>query len=142
MRNLGILMIGVCLCFLTSSAMANQAQDEATIRGLVKELFATWNAKDLDAHFALIDNDFVQNGLKKGKVAHREYLKKLFSGEEYTHGKLGDEIDIGFLTPEVAIYRAHGEDVEPSLKWEGAWFFSRKSGNWLLSAFFWWPADQ
>ena len=73
MKYLMILMAGVCLLIGTVTAVADQAADEAAIRETAKELNATWNPKDIDAHFALIDEDFVMNDRKKGKAAHREY---------------------------------------------------------------------
>ena len=143
MKQILVLTIGICLLFASVPAMADQAEDEAAIRKVVKELYATWNAKDLAPHFALLDEDFLHRDvLKKGKVAYREYLEKLFSSEEYTRVKQGEEIDFVFVTPDVAIFRNHAEDLEPALKFISAWVFTKKSGNWLLSAFFWWPIEE
>ena len=142
MKYLMILTVGICLLLTSVPAMADQAADEAAIRKVVKETFATWNAKDLEAHMALIDENFVENDLEKGKAAHRKRLEKLFSSEGYTQVKLGEEIDFVFVTPDLAIYRTHGEDLEPAMKWISAWILSKKSGNWLLSADFWWPVEE
>jgi len=129
-------MLGVYFLVGLVPAMANQVEDEAAIRKVMEKLFSTWNAKDLDVHFALIDESFVENDNEKGKAAHREYLEKLFSSEDYSQIKLGDEIDCVFVTPDVAIYRSYGLFLKSNQKWTGAWVFSKKTGNWLLSAAF------
>ncbi len=142
MKQILVLTIGICLLFASVPAMADQAEDEAAIRKVVKELYATWNAKDLAPHFALLDEDFLHRDvLKKGKVAYRNE-RSCFQAKSTLRVKQGEEIDFVFVTPDVAIFRNHAEDLEPALKFTSAWVFTKKSGNWLLSAFFWWPIEE
>ena len=136
MKSLMILTVGACLLLTSVPALADQAADEAAIRKVVAKLRATWDAKDVEAHMALIDENFVMNDLRKGKAAHREWLKKLFSSEEYSKHEI-DEIDIIFVTPDVAIYRRSGLELKSNNKWTGHLIFSKKSGAWLLSASSW-----
>ena len=141
MKYLMILTVGICLLLASVPAMADQAADEAAIRQAVKKLDATWNAKDLDAHVALIDENYVLNDRKKGKAAHREYLEKLWSSEDYSQYK-DEEIDLVFVTSDVAIYRMNSLELRTNEKSITAWIFSKKSGRWLLSAGFWWPVEE
>lgn len=140
MKQALILTVGICL-LISVPVMADQAADEGAVRKVAKKLNDTWNAKDLDAHFALIDKDFVMNDRKKGKAAHREFLTQFWSSEEYSQIK-NDEVDLVFVTPDVAIYRINGLRLEWNQKLILAWIFSKKSGNWLLSAAFWQDVEQ
>jgi len=136
MKYLMIFTVGVCLLVGTVPAIADQAADEAAIRKVMSELNATWNAKELDAHMALIDEDFFMNDGKRGKSTHREWLEKHFSSEDFSKHKI-KETDIIFLTPGVAIYRRSGLALKTNRKWTGHSIFTKKSGQWLLSASSW-----
>ena len=141
MKYLMILTIGVGLLLSSIPAMADQTADEAAIRKAAKELNATWSEKDLDAHMALIDDNFVMNDVEKGKAAHRERLEQLWASEDYSQVKHSEQ-DVVFLTSDVAIYRINGLRVEWNRKVIIAWIFSKKGGNWLLSAAFWQDVEE
>jgi hypothetical protein len=88
-----------------------------------------------------IGEDFVMNDREKGKAAHREFLTQLWSSEGYSQIK-NEEVDLVFLTPDVAIYRINGLRLEWNQKLILAWIFSKKNGNWLLSAAFWQDVEE
>ncbi len=55
MKRLLVLGIGVCLLASVGYVSADQKEDEAAIKQVIKEIFDTWNANDGEAMGALFD---------------------------------------------------------------------------------------
>ena len=146
MKYLMILTVGVCL--LTSvPAMADQAADEAAIREVVKQCNAAYNKKDAKAMASFLVKNFENwPGTSKGRKQVSEYL----ASQKGQYKQL-DEIGIIFVTPDVAIFKEHGEntggldaDGKPLLpqKVLESWVLVKKDGKWLGAAVFNRPTEE
>ena len=125
--------------------MADQTEDEATIRKLVKQTNTAFNNHDAEG-MAASGDEAIENwkGNRKG-AAYFEYYSDLFKQQPRIKSNLLEEVGIIFLTPDVAIYKALMYNTglvdkegkpRPQWEWLGAWVFVKKDGKWLNTAFF------
>ncbi len=147
MKYLFILTIGFCLLFTSVPAMADQAEDEAAIRKVVEQVNAAYNKKDAKAMASCITENFENwSGTRKGRKQSSEY----WASDKGQYKQL-DEIGIIFVTPDVAIFKEHGENTGgldadgkplPPQKVLEAWVLVKKNGNWLGAAIFTRPIEE
>jgi ketosteroid isomerase-like protein len=146
MKYLMILTVGVCLLFSSVPVIADQAEDEAAIREVVKQLYTAVNKHDVKAYVALCaENVESWNGDVKGRAAMEQYLSNTFANAKDIHIELTDEIGIVFVTPDVAIHK-HNDVLTGSLNADGkrlsARIFVKKNGNWFQAMYLARPIEQ
>ena len=153
MKKVLILIIGVCLLFTSVPAVADQSVDEAAIRKAMENNFATWNTKDVKGHVALYDEVSVpwEYGGKITGEGREKYIATVFTKQKDAKAEITKEIGIVFVTPDVAIYKAHGARIGmvdgdgkamPPSKGLGAWVLVKKGGKWLFAASFHRPIKE
>jgi len=104
MKHLMILTAGICLLMVSLPVMADQAEDEASIRKLRARAIKAWNTKDLDTIEDIYAEDaWVAEGMKVSELL--KAVPALYEGEwKEFHIEQLKEIDITFVTPNVAIF--------------------------------------
>lgn len=152
MKYLRILMIGLCLLFVSSPAIADQTADEAAVRETVKKALDEYNKRDLKAHLFMLTEDYENwTGSEKGLKVREEHLVERWKVQKTAQYNVVEELGIHFVAPNVAIYKARcegtGEVREdgtsiPSYKWFGAWVLVKKGGKWLIAELFSRPIEK
>jgi uncharacterized protein (TIGR02246 family) len=148
MRTLLTVAIAVAvLVSFTPTVLAQSAEDEAAIRGLVKEINDAFNERNAEGMASCIVENFENlEGKQKGRKEMSEYWASMKG--QY---KQLDEIGIHFLTPDIAIFREHGENTGlfdadgkplPTRRVVESWVAIKKDGKWLLAAFFNRPVEE
>ncbi len=156
MRNKTIFLVLLFVFIFSVSiyslpAMADQTEDEATIRKLVEQMNTAFNNHDAEGMAASWD-EAIENwrGNRKG-AASVEYYSDLFKQQPRIKSNLLEEVGIVFLTPDVAIFKALMDNTglvdkegkpRPQVKWLGAWVFVKKDGKWLNTTFFSRPTEE
>jgi uncharacterized protein (TIGR02246 family) len=131
----------IILLFAAMPVMAQSAADEAAIREVVKQINVAFNKSDAKAMASYIVEDFENwPGTRKG----RKQVSENWASAEGQYKQL-DEIGIIFVTPDVAIFKEHGEETGfldsdgkplPTEKVLESWVAVKKNGKWLLAAIF------
>ena len=150
MRKFLILMVIVALLASIAPMLAAQsAEEEAAIREVVKQLYAALNEKNVEAMFALCDENYENyagtlKGTEAGIKRWRPIFKTRFKNVQY---KQIEEIGIQFVTPTVAIYKDRydfsgaldkdGNTLPPS-KWSNAHVLVKKNGKWMYATMIQW----
>jgi ketosteroid isomerase-like protein len=141
MKRLMILTVGVCLLIAAVPAIADQAADEAAIRAATKQAIETANKRDMEAHLAVYADSFVSFGGKRDPAAHRKIHTDGWAGQKDGRTKLLKEIDVVFLSPNIAIQTFQVEGTgwldengktEPPSKTTYARVYEKKNGKWLI----------
>ena len=95
MRFLMILTVGVCLLFTAMPAIAQSAADEAAIREVSKQAWATYNAKDLKAFMACWGESHEGwDGNIKGLAGLEKAIAKQFKQSKDGQLKIVEEIGV------------------------------------------------
>ena len=144
-----LLAIVVLLASIAQMLTGQSAEDEAAIRDVVKKLYAAMNMKNVEAIFALCDEN-IENfaGTLKGREASINSWKPIFETRfKNVQYKQFEEIGIQFITPNVAIYKdrydfsgaldAEGNTLPPS-KWSNAHVLVKKNGKWMYATMIQW----
>lgn len=152
MRTLITLTIAVALLVTVVPVTAQNAADEAAILKLVEQEFATFNKHDAKALAALFTEDNENwTGRQKGRAGQEKGFLENFERQKDIQWNLLDEISLVFVTPDVAIYKAHSEDIGrvdkerkllPPRKLLSAWVCVKKNGKWLEAAYFERPIEE
>jgi uncharacterized protein (TIGR02246 family) len=145
MKYLHILIIGICLPTAVPS-MADQAEDEAAIRKVVAAIDAAFNGHDPAAVLPLNDDTIVIFGRTMRDRREAETLwSEYFAQNKNARRRFLEEIDIVFVTPDVAIYKSRGERTGrvdasgkplPPNQAIYARVFVKRNDTWLLAASF------
>jgi uncharacterized protein (TIGR02246 family) len=146
MKYLMILTAGICSLLFSLSAMADQAEDEAAIRKVVAAIEAAYNAHDPSALLPLLDDTVVILGrTMRDKREAETFWSEAFAQSKNAKRQFLEEIDIVFVTPDVAIYKsryertgradANGKALPPNQA-IAARVLVKRDDTWLLAASF------
>jgi len=145
MKHSLILTVGVCL-LVSVPAMADQAEDEAAIRKVVAAIDAAYNAHDTAALLPLVDDTVVIFGrTMRDRREMQTFWSEAFAQSKNAKRRFLEEIDIVFVTPDVAIYKSRGErtgraDTDgkplPTNQAIYARVLVKRNDTWLLAASF------
>ena len=154
MRRLLVLLVFIFL-FSNVGPMAGgqSAEDEAAIQKLVKQAYTNLNNHDMEAQFALMDENFENfNAKLKGREANQKFWAEVFKTRfKNVKYKQLEEIGIQFITPNVAIYKDRYEftgalDKEgnpwPKSTWNNAYVLVKKDGKWKYATVIQWSPDR
>jgi uncharacterized protein (TIGR02246 family) len=152
MRAPGILVAAAALLLPSGPGSADQAEDAAAIREVVKQVNARHNEHDVEALVALFDEKVEDwAGGTQGRKAMEETLTDLFAREPNRLQQELEEIGIVFVTPDVAIYKsrrvttgtvdAKGAPLPPQ-RVQFARILVRREGRWYLAAWFGSPVAE
>ena len=87
-----------------------QAEDEAAIREVMEQADVFMNKLDAKAYAALFDQIYENwTGSIKGRAALEKDNAESFKNQKTGQYTAGDEIGLIFVTPDVAIFKEHGE---------------------------------
>ncbi len=152
MRFIMILAVGVCLLFAAVPAVAQSAADEAAVRDAMKQIHDTYNAKDLKAFMALIDESTENwTGTIKGRVELEKEIAGQFKQSKDGQLKVVEEIGVVFVTPDVAIHKFRDEysgfldeagKPAPPGKRLMALLFVKRGDKWLSAARLFRPIEE
>ncbi len=144
MKRLLVLGIGVCLLVSLGFVFADQKEDEAAIKQVIKEIFDTWNANDGEAMGALFDEPNYDFTGHSNRADAEAYVKQMHADYKDAKATLIKDIGVIFLKPDVAIQRRITEyrsssapEGMPTLVWNRtASVLMKKNGKWLVVAQF------
>jgi uncharacterized protein (TIGR02246 family) len=133
--------------------IGQSADDEAAIRKLVKQAYTNFNNHDIEAQFALADENFENfNAKLKGREANQKFWAEVFKTRfKNVKYKQIEEIGIQFITPNVAIYKDRYEfsgvldkegNSRPKSTWNNAYVLVKKDGKWKYATVIQWSPDR
>jgi uncharacterized protein (TIGR02246 family) len=121
--------------------MDTQAQDEATIRGIIQGCEDAWNAGDAEAFGTSFADDVdyvVINGMYiKGRAGvnagHAHLFNTVYKGSHLT----ATVEAIRFVRPDVAVARVHtlNQGQHGEIFGRSTWVLARDNGTWQIVAF-------
>jgi ketosteroid isomerase-like protein len=149
MKCLLILTVGVCLLFASAPIVANQAEDEAAVKKAVEQTYASGNKHDIEAYMALCAESFESaDGKIKGCAAWKKRTMDFFERQQNYRLKPVEVLDIHFVAPNVAIYKAlqevtgrvdeDGKPLPPGKNYV-ARVLVKEDDQWRFAALFSWP---
>jgi hypothetical protein len=83
----------------------DQAAEEAAIREATSLTIDTDDKRDIETHLSVYADPFIGLQAKLDRAAHTKIHTDIWAREKDFHLKLLDEIDVVFLSPDVAIHR-------------------------------------
>ena len=151
MKYLMLLTFGVYVLVSPNPEIADIG-DEAAVRRAMNQMDQAYNERDDEALLACMDEGFENwQGNHKGREVNVEAFLAGLKSQKNMEYKRFDEIGIVFVTPDVAIYKAHwkfsgmidadGNALPPDTAL-GASVMVKRGGKWLLAAHFARAADE
>jgi uncharacterized protein (TIGR02246 family) len=133
MKQALILFVGISL-LISMPVMGDQAEDEAAIRDLVKQMNAAYGKHDAKAMAnCLVENFEIWSGETKG----RKQVSESWASHKNQVKQLG-EIGLIFVTPDTAIHKVRNEYANEEDTWQMliAWVLVKDNGKWRYAALF------
>ena len=125
--------------------------EETAIRETMKTAIEGLNNHDIQAHLSTLTEDFETWSRKGDKNAREKNLTEQWEWQKNVKYTLVEELGITFISPEVALYKAHWEttgEIEkdgtpiPRNEWQGVWILAKKNGKWLIPAWYTRPIEE
>jgi uncharacterized protein (TIGR02246 family) len=146
MRALGVLAAAAAFLVSAGPSSADQTEDTAAIREVVRQVNARHNEHEVGPLVALFDEKVEDwAGGTQGRKAMEKTLTELFAREPKRLQQELGEIGIVFVTPDVAIYKsrrvttgtldATGTPLPPE-RVQFARVLVKREGRWYLAAWF------
>ncbi len=107
MRNYLILAVALLASF-TPNVAAQSVADEVAVRTATEQRIAIWNAKDVKAYLALLDED-CEDWLGNPCAAGLRESGEFPATSKNARGRIYEEIGVQFITSDVAIHKYRAE---------------------------------
>lgn len=126
---------------MSSDAEVARAKDEAAIRRVVREVADIYKSRDSVAMSNICDETFMNLGsVYRGRENIEIFFRGFFKGMGDIQVSILEEIDLDFVTPDVAIYQMRVEftnlppgadgNPQPPQEWVAANVYVKREGIW------------
>jgi len=120
---------------------ATRSKEEAAIRQVVREVVGIYGKRDSKAMADICDETFMNLGdIYRGWESIEAFFRGFFKGMGDIQVSILEEIDLDFVTPDVAIYQMRGEftnlphgadgNPQPPQEWIAANVYAKRKGRW------------